>query len=288
MPEPCIEILATGAGASLQDAGRPGWRRFGVPPGGVLDRYSAEHANRLVGNAPHAPVLEIIQQGFRLRALRDVWIGLAGADHCSGLASWTAAEIQAGAELVFDQPGTGLCSYLAVPGGFFAPRYFSSVSVDPRTGLGESVCAGMTLASMKSAPLWDDGRVAGRILSPELVRKFAKQVSLGLYPGPQYDSFDEAGRDAMTQAVWTVSRRSDRTGFRLEGPTLMVPPSIPSEPVLPGSIQVPGNGQPIITLNDGPTVGGYSKIAVIPEQELDWLVQCAPGTQIRFSWVHSY
>jgi allophanate hydrolase subunit 2 len=105
-----------------------------------------------------------------------------------------------------------------------------------------------------------------------------------LLPGPQFDLFTTEARAQLVSARWAVSARSDRTGFRLQGPELAVPESIRSEPVLPGSFQVPGNGQPIVTMGDGPTVGGYAKLAVLREADLDWLAQCRPGTKVSFKW----
>ena len=87
---PVIEIISTGVGLSVQDYGRPGWRRFGVPPGGVMDRSSAAAANRLLGNRADAPVLEVLMQGAKLRVLKDTWIAIAGADLGCAIAPWTA------------------------------------------------------------------------------------------------------------------------------------------------------------------------------------------------------
>ena len=113
---------------------------------------------------------------------------------------------------------------------------------------------------------------------------YASELELALLPGPQFDLFSEAARERMVSADWTVGTSMDRTGYRLEGPALEVPASIPSEPVIPGSFQVPSNGQPIITMPDGPTVGGYAKIAVLKDADLDWVAQCRPGTKLKFRW----
>lgn len=279
-----LEIIKVGMGLSIQDRGRPGWRRFGVPPGGAMDRYAAAGANKLLNNRPDAPVLELILRGVELVFLEDSWIALAGADLGCGIASWTAQPIRAGRVLKFPGGRSGIWAYLAVPGGFAGERWLGSVSVDARNGLGHVLRPGDSLSAGASSPDFRTDRVARRFLPQDFCRNYADPPVLELLRGPQFARFDPAGVRLLETAPWTVSPRSDRTGFRLEGPALPVPPSIPSEPVLPGSFQIPGNGQPIVTMRDGPTVGGYAKIAVLRESDLNWLCQCQPGQRIRLQW----
>ena len=278
-----IEIISTGVGLSIQDRGRSGWRRFGVPPGGAMDRCSAQAANQLLGNRPDAPVLEILLQGAKLRIFQDTWIALAGADLGCKLAVWSAREIKAGTVLSFPQNRAGLWAYLAVPGGFAVDTWFGSASVDARNGLGRSLQPGCQLSAQLREPNASLDRVGRRLLAADQQRDFSMPMTFELLRGPQFESFTARAREQFFSAEWTVSARSDRTGFRLEGPVLEVPDSIRSEPVLPGSFQIPGNGQPIVTMVDGPTVGGYAKIAVLKEADIDWLAQCRPGSKIRFN-----
>lgn len=279
-----IEILATGVGVSLQDRGRSGWRRFGVPPGGAMDRSSAAAANALLGNRGDVPVLEIVMGGAQLCVLHDTWVALAGADLGCAIAPWTACAVKAGTVLHFPQSRSGLWTYLAVPGGFVADRWFGSASVDTRNGLGQPLRKGDQLSVVLREPNTSVERVGRRVLLPELQRDFSVERTFELLPGPQFEQFTAEARELLVTAQWTVSARSDRTGFRLEGPILDVPASIASEPVLPGSFQIPGNGQPIVTMTDGPTVGGYAKMAVLRETDLDWLAQCRPGSRVTFKW----
>jgi biotin-dependent carboxylase-like uncharacterized protein len=279
-----IEIISTGVGISVQDFGRSGWRRFGVPAGGVMDRSSAAQANALLGNRDDAPVLEILMQGAKLRVLQDTWIALAGADLGCELEPWTAREVKAGSVLNFPVNRCGLWAYLALPGGIDAAQWLGSASVDARNGLGEVLSRGSQLSALANSPAVSTERVGRRVLSITERRDFSKPPILRLLPGPQFDLFSHVSRAQLVDAEWTVSARSDRTGYRLDGPVLEIPESIKSEPVLPGSFQIPGNGQPIITMNDGPTVGGYAKLAVLRESDLDWLAQCRPGTKVSFRW----
>jgi len=281
MAEPVLEILHPGFGASLQDLGRRGWKRFGVPPGGALDRHAARLANRLAGNLPHAPVLELLMHGARLRALGRIEVALTGAAAHAG--AWRTSWLEAGEELNVPPPPGGLWSYLAVAGGFAGPRWFGSVSAFPRGGLGEALAAGAVLGRSAQALLQRSPGVGGRWLHPAEQRDYRQPPALRTWPGPQWDLFPEAARTAFFGQPWTVSARSDRTGYRLEGHRLhRVADSIPSEPVLPGSIQVPPDGRPIVTMRDGPTVGGYPKIGVIEAADLCWLAQCRPGQLVRF------
>lgn len=281
----CLVIESLGSGLSLQDGGRSGWRRFGVPPGGAMDRLAMAAANQLLGNPPGAAVLEVVRQGARFRVLEDLWIALAGADSCPQLPAWTARRVRAGEVLAFTARAAGVFSYLAVPGGFDAPRWFGSVAVDARNGLGTPLAPGVELTATAAAEgVLFARQVAGRQLGPDWRRNYAEVPCLGLLPGPQFDAFSEAARAALVAGPWLIAAQCDRTGYRLEGPVLDLSAAIASEPVLPGSFQVPGNGQPIVTMVDGPTVGGYPKIAVLREADRNRLAQCAPGGQVVFRW----
>lgn len=280
-----IEILATGSGLTLQDAGRIGWRRFGVPPAGAMDPASMALANQLLGNSPDAPVLEIALQGTRLRIVQPVWLALAGANSCSSLEAPAARQFFADDILSFDQKAAGRYAYLAVPGGFVSGAWFGSVASDYRNGMGEALGKGTRLVAQQGEPTVSTEGVACR--RPSEVPESLPQTSahFEIFRGPQYDAFSEKARRALVDTEWTLSLRSDRTGYRLDGATLPVPDSIPSEPVLPGSFQVPVAGAPIVTMPDGPTVGGYAKIAVLRERDLGAFAQCPPQTKLRFSWI---
>lgn len=280
-----IEILSLGSGLSLQDAGRSGWRRFGVPSGGAMDRRSMTLANTLLGNSTQAPVLEIVRLGAQVRVMSDTWIALAGADFCSIFKAGTARLVLAGEVLVFDQRASGLYAYLAVPGGFRAEHWLGSASTDLRNGMGCALRRGDRLESLRATPNITTEGVARRVAIEPTDQICENRAHFELYRGTQYEAFSAATREKFVRSEWTISKRSDRTGYRLEGNSLAVPASIPSEPVLPGSVQVPGNGQPIITMRDGPTVGGYAKIAFLKADDLDRMAQCAPGCLLSFSWL---
>lgn len=282
-----IKIVRPGLGASIQDFGRPGLARFGVPPGGAMDDHAAAWANRLLENAPDAPVLELLMQGAQLEVLRTTWLVLTGGDaHCN-LPLWRIVRAHAGEQIVFPASRKGLWTYLAVEGGFNAPRYFGSASVYPRGRIGRALTAGDVLQRSGGSRLALPRGVAGRAIATDERHDYAQPPVLRVWPGPQWDLFSQADRAVFFQQAWKVSPQSDRVGYRLDGTRLS--PSekqILSEPVLVGSIQVPPIGQPIVTMRDGPTVGGYPKIALVDPEDLSWLAQCRPGTEVRFKLVN--
>ncbi len=284
MFEPVLELIEPGLGASLQDLGRHGWKRYGVPPGGALDRHAARWANLLLGNLPHEPVLELLLQGARLRALRRIELAVTGAAAATpGGQGWRTFVLEPDRELTFPPPPAGIWTYVAIPGGFAATRWFGSVSVFPRGGLGERLAAGTVLGRSESPASPAYPGVAQRWLVPDQQRNYLQPPPLPVWPGPQWELFRDADRLGFFQRDWTVSARSDRTGYRLEGaPLAGAAEAIPSEPVLPGSIQIPPDGQPIVTMRDGPTVGGYPKLGLVDPLHLSWLAQCRPGQTVRF------
>jgi len=283
---PILEVISVGSGMTLQDSGRSGWRRFGVAPGGAMDQHGMVQANRLLGNLQHAPVLELMRQGAQLKVLADTWLALSGGGFCAELPAWSARFFEAGSVLHFSELSEGLWAYLAVPGGFVAPKYFESVSVDTRSGIGSGLKQGERLYAKGPIIAGQYPRVRQRQVHPDLQKVYPDEQQIRLLPGPQYDSFAADSRRLLVEGLWQVSPRSDRTGYRLDGGVLEPAPSIHSEPVISGSIQVTTDGLAIVTMRYGPTVGGYPKIAVIREADLDQFAQCGPGTRIKFIWEH--
>jgi len=280
-----VEVLATGVGLTVQDGGRPGVSAYGIPPGGPMDPAAARWANRLVGNPEEAPVLELCLQGQRLRILRDVWLGLTGAS--PGIpgkgTGWSAFRVRAGDVLEFPPGPAGVWSYLAVPGGWEGTRALGSASTLAKAALGTLLRPGLFLGVASGACPPIPESTAGRRVHGSEIPSYQDPVRIRIWPGPQWESFTPEDRDGFTRVDWTVSPQSDRSGYRLLGPTLKPHPAeILSEPVLPGSIQVPAGGQPIVTMPDGPTVGGYPKIAVVDPGDLWAVAQCRPGRSLRF------
>ncbi len=278
----CLRIIQPGVGASVQDLGRIGWKRFGVPPGGAMDPHASRWANRLVGNREGAPVVELLLQGAEIEVLADCRIAITGADGGADVPNWHARDFAAGERIGFRQNRSGLWTYLAVDGGIEAERILGSASAYPRGGIGRSLGAGDVLARRADESHLIPGTAGAWVWQGER-RDYLSPPLIHVWRGPQWECFDEEERRAFFQAAWEVSQRSDRAGYRLEGAKLNPPiGDMRSEPVLAGSIQTPPNGQPIVTMRDGPTVGGYPKIALVDEDSLPWLAQCRPGVRFQF------
>lgn len=279
-----LEVLDPGLGAAVQDSGRKGWKRFGVPPSGAMDAHAAGWANLLVENPPCAPVLELLLQGARLRVLSNAWLAITGADSECNLPRWRVVHATAGEVIHFPHTKSGVWIYVGISGGFDAPSWLGSASVYPRGQLGRRLARGDVLSAKEPAkPFALPEGVAGRSVDLNERRSYEQPPALRVWLGPQWRSFTPASRKILFDADWTVTPQSDRVGYRLAGPQLAARPAqIISEPVIVGSIQVPENGQPIVTMRDGPTVGGYPKIGVVDSADVSWLAQCRPGSKIRF------
>jgi len=277
-----LEVLAPGIEATIQDQGRFGWRRFGVPSSGAMDRHAAMWANRLLNNAADAAVIELLYGGAKLKVLCDGWIAITGAASAANIPIWRAIKLSAGQTLSFGPHKHGMWSYVAVSGRFEASRFLGSASVYKRGKIGSALVAGDVLCCSATDFTLPYG-ISGRLVPPAEQRDYRQLPALRIWQGPQWELFDENARDALCETDWTISPQSDRVGYRLSGVPLKARThQLLSEPVLEGSIQVPANGQPIVTMRDGPTVGGYPKIALIDPDDLSWLAQCEPGQKVRF------
>lgn len=284
--EPILKIVNTGCGITLQDGGRRGWKKFGLPPGGAMDRKSAENANKLLDNPAGAPVLEILLQGAVVQMLRNSWIAICGGGGKPSVAMGRTVKVAKGERISWAAESHGLWSYLAIEGGVEVPRPFGSASYYARGNVGMAIKAGAVLGHPGHS-LYLPGGVAGRLLHWKDQLDLTAVPTVRVWPGPQLSSFSAADQKTFFSADWEVTSQSDRTGYRLKGPVLSPRPvEIISEPVLPGSIQVPENGHPVITMPDGPTVGGYPKFGIVEPADLPYIAQRRPGQPVRFTLIH--
>jgi len=278
-----FQILDPGFGATVQDRGRVGWRRFGVPPSGAMDDHAAGWANRLLDNSPDAPLLELLLQGARFKALRDWWIAVTGAEAEANVPTWRALHVKAGDVIQFPHNHAGVWLYLGVAGGIQAERLLGSTSIYQRGQLGHPLAKGEVVCAAAETAFQLPPHVAGRSVSWSERRHYDTPPPFLLWPGPQWDFLSEPERSKFFDEQWTITSECDRVGYRLAGPALVLRQTqIVSEPTLVGTVQVPDSGQPIVTMRDGPTVGGYPKLGVIEPAQISWLAQCRPGQKIRF------
>jgi biotin-dependent carboxylase-like uncharacterized protein len=271
-----IEILSTGALATVQDCGRAGYAELGVAPSGALDRAALRSANRLVGNPPGAAGLEITLGGFAFLAHDAATIAVTGAA-CSGLDRGVPVSLAAGSVVRLGAPVAGLRSYLAVRGAFAATPVLGSCSTDTLSGLGPAPLRRGDRLPVGPEPV---DQVSGATVAPA-----HRPATLRVIPGPRADWFAPSALDVLGRSAWTVRPDSDRIGVRLDGPLLerLRAGELPSEPTLPGALQVPPDGRPILLGPDAPVTGGYPVIAVVCDADLDGAAQLRPGDRIRFA-----
>lgn len=285
MNSPFLKVISPGLGAAFQDQGRPGWRRFGVPSGGAMDRHAASFANRLLTNPPWAAVIECLLLGARFLVLRDCWLALTGADTQASHPRWRAFFAREGETIQLPGHSAGVWAYLAIEGGFAAPHWLDSASTLASAGLGVPLQKGELIYRGETEARFElPAGVAGRLAPWSEQRSYNHPPPLRVWPAPQWDWFAPDERARFFEQSWTVAPQSNRIGYRLHGQPLTAPdrPMV-SEPVRVGSIQIPPSGQPVVILRDGPTVGGYPKIGIVDPADLDWLVQTAPGRSFRFT-----
>lgn len=287
-----LEIIDVNGLAAIQDSGRLGWRKFGVPTSGAMDGFALRAANLLVGNDPNAAPIEIGAGGIALRALRDCVIAVAGVGYALSVyiwdfPLWSSYYVRGGWTIRLDKLDSGMWAYLAVSGGVQTPPTLGSSSTylrGPFGGLdGRQLQAGDALRSgISSRPLTD---LAARTLPAEARPAYSDTPTLDVIMGPQDKYFTDESIETFFSSEYLVSPTSDRMGYRLEGPVLThcSKTELLSEGMTMGAIQVPAGGQPIVMMADSPTTGGYPKIGTIASADLPLLAQCAPGRgRIRF------
>jgi antagonist of KipI len=283
-----FEVVNPGVYTTLQDLGRPGYMKYGIPASGAADRFSAQVANLLVGNKPEAAVLETTLFRLDLLALENLAIAVTGGDlsptvNKNPFLMWQAVLIQRGDRISFRGRKKGFRAFLAVRGGFSGPRYLGSRSVFSRGLMGNALRPGEILEAESSAvrPIHDAP------IPLNLIPGFSPPHTLRVVLGPQDDRFTPRGLATFLSAEYTVSPQSDRMGYRLEGPRIehVQGADIISEAIAPGAVQVPGDGLPIIMLWDAQVSGGYTKIANVTTADHDLLAQTMPGDALRFKAV---
>ena len=244
-----------------------------MPGAGAFDRSALRLANRLVGNAEDAVGIEVTFGGLAVRLEQAATIALTGAV-CPGAAWGAAVSLAAGTTLRLGTPATGLRSYLAVRGGLVIDAVLGSGSTDTLSGLGP--------APLRPGDRLGIGAAAVSPVSGADVPGSGPGGPLGVRFGPRDDWFVPDAARLLLDSVWRVRGECDRVGVRLAGPALARARTgeLPSEPMLPGALQVPGDGQPILFGPDAPVTGGYPVIAVVAD--LDRAAQLRPGDEVSF------
>lgn len=311
-----IEILSSSALSTVQDLGRAGNLRFGVGTAGAMDRLALMVGNMMVGNPREAAGIEVPLLPFQVRFLSDLDFAVTGADCVAtldgkALLPWWTCRASAGQVLTLGAPGSGFSSgarsYLLVTGGVDVPQVLGSRSTQLRGQFGghqgralqkgdRLPCAALD-PSKHQSPLSQrgDGGMGFGVVPPEVSlpdSAFLEQpdtnagqlTAMRVLPAAEYEDFDAASVQAFWATDWKISAQSDRYGYRLAGPALALKTAaeIRSHGIVPGVIQVPNGGQPIIQMRDAQPSGGYPKIGTVIEADLWRLGQAPAGSRIRF------
>ena len=290
MSIPTLKIVQPGMLSTVQDIGRYGYQRYGMPTAGAMDTFALRAANALVGNDDNAACIEATVLGPRIEFLSNTSIAITGANVSPRLDSepipmWQPVAASKGSRLEFRGPSDGMRGYLAVAGGIDVPKVMGSRATYMKAAIGgvegRPLRAGDILNSLGVSP---DTPTAVRDFPTDAIPQYGSDHELRVVLGPQESAFTQAGIDTFLSETYTVSIHSDRMGYRLEGEPVEHTdgPDVISDGTPLGTIQVPGDGQPIILLSDRGTTGGYTKIATVISTDLSKVAQAMPGHTIKF------
>lgn len=299
-----IRIVDAGMLTTVQDLGRFGHQRDGVPVSGAMDSFAIRAANLLVGNDESDAALEMTMVGATVAFDEDVLVAITGADVGASvdgvpLARWRPARIRAGAMLVTGAARDGCRAYLAIAGGVDVPTVLGSRATYARAAMGgyegRALARGDVLKVGERPAL--ACRIAARLatsgarchaapwgVGPSIRPRYDVAPTVRLTPGAHLDALTAESRARLFGERFRISSRSDRMGYRLEGQTLaLTAPLEPlSEAVTFGTVQLPPGGEPIVLMADRQTTGGYPRIGEVATVDLPIVAQLRPGDHVRF------
>lgn len=283
-------VIKPGLYTTVQDLGRRGFQRYGVPVSGAMDEYALFAANLLVGNKPNDACLEITLLGPMLEFLTEAQIAITGAAlsptvNGEEVDCWQTLQVSKGDVLSFGRPQSGCRAYLAVRGAIDVSLVLDSRSTYVRGGFG-----GFQGRPLKAGDVIEacepDAQLESIFLMPQsFVPRYSSELTVEVCLGPQSDYFTDQGMETFLSSTFTVTSESDRMGYRLDSAIVEQKDSLDmiSDAIPVGAIQVPRSGKPIIVMRDGQTTGGYPKIAVVTTPGVSRLGQVKPNDKLRFS-----
>lgn len=288
-----IEILSVTGPASVQDLGRFDQYRFGVGTSGAMDDVALRAGNIMLGNDENAAAVEIPMMPFRLRFDRNIAFALTGAAVEAEIAGraippWWRSYARAGDILNIKAMSHGARSYLAVSGGIDVPMVLGSRSTQFRGefgGLhGRPLQVGDILPCAASAAAIGELGIEPAGITLARPNAAADETIVRVIVAGEYEAFDAPAQDLFWSSSWTITPQSNRYGYRLQGPAVQPKASLEkrSHGIVPGVIQIPPNGQPIIQMRDAQTSGGYPKIATVIGADLWRVGQARLGGKLRF------
>jgi len=293
-----IEVLASGALNTVQDLGRFGYRKIGVSVAGAMDQMALAAGNLLLGNDRNSAGIEITIFPFRVRFLGDTGIVITGAACAAeldgvSLLPWWATPVSSGQVLMLSAPTQGCRAYLTVRGGINVPVVLNSRSTDLKAKFGghdgRSLRKGDRLAVLNPSTdsngwEFDYGVEPPNVGLPFNPRTVEGTVAVRVIPAAEYENFSEYGRAQFWSSLWRITPNSNRQGYRLAGTALPTEGQVEllSHGLVPGTIQVPPSGQPIVQMSDANTSGGYPKIGTVIEADMWRLAQAGLGKSLQF------
>ena len=299
-----LRIVTGGLQTTVQDLGRNGHQRSGIPICGAMDPLALRIGNMLVGNDDGAAALEAALVGPAITFDQAALIAITGGDieasiNSSEVPAWHAISVPAGTTLRYTQPRVGCHSYITVAGGIDVPQVFGSRSTYLRAQFGgyegralrsgdlvqtgvpstKSLCIAESLRGSGAAAVAARWSVSG-----SLRPRYSDDPVVRLIAGAHYDFLDDESRDRLGAGTFRVSSSSDRMGYRLGGVTLSLrrPVELLSEGVAFGTVQLPPGGEPIVLMADHQTTGGYPRLGEVASVDLPLIAQLKPGDRLRF------
>jgi biotin-dependent carboxylase-like uncharacterized protein len=297
-----VIVHKAGLLTTVQDRGRYGYQRYGMPVSGAMDVFSLELANLLVGNDPGDACLEATISGPELEFTGATWIAITGADmdphlNGQGIPMNTPVDVRSGDRLGFRGLRSGCRAYIAFAGGITVPPVMGSRSTYLRAGIGgfqaKALMPGDELPLGGSDPFSPPGKLStgstrrkpwSKKLPEGLIPEYKHEQTIRIISGPEAHHFEIAGLRSFLSTEYTVTAQSDRMGYRLTGEPIKHKEgmtNIISAGISLGTVQVPGDGQPIILMADRQTSGGYARIANVITVDLTLLAQMRPGDKMR-------
>ncbi|WP_425389836.1 biotin-dependent carboxyltransferase family protein [Ekhidna sp.] len=268
-----IRITKTGPLTSIQDFGRFGFRRYGIPQSGAMDKEFMIVANQLAGNPNEFPVIEFAMSGIECEVLEDTFIATVGADlMVNDERSKPNRQLRKGDQVKISAPEY-MYGYLALSGLLSAKQDFGSFSTYQRAGFGgiegRNIRKGDMVTTSKHSPIYKNGAIPNRGDSGV--------TEIRIMKGPEWELLKEL----PASKVFQIDASSDRMGVRLKGANLECDyHEIASSAVIPGTIQLPPDGQPIILMNDCQTTGGYPRIGKVVDEDLSRIAQIRVGKEV--------
>ena len=284
-----IKVKKGGFLTTVQDLGRIGYQKFGMPVAGAMDNFSYRVANFLVGNKENEAVLEATLLGPELEFDCDMSFAVTGANmktvlNGKEISMWESYKVTKGDILSLGVVTSGLRAYIAFSGSIEVPLLNNSKSTYLKTGIGGF--KGRKLMNYDELEIKvSDKIVYGKFMEPKYIPEFKRKGNVRVVLGPQDDYFTEEGINTfLSTDGYKITKEADRMGYRLGGKTIkhIEKADIISDGALFGSVQVPANGLPIILMADRQTAGGYTKIATVISTDLPMLSQMGEGSELVF------